>query len=273
MTSGTVLRAVLQLSLHAGFSIDTPELDLSGIGGPDFKASAGLEASVYVNVADFKTNLTTSSSKEDDCAFFIEQSFQFAVGAAAGAYVGIGDQIWGPQPETEIPLFPTTFTGACLPQATSLSVAARLEAKSPQGEHAAVEDGSLTTTTLRKEVTYTARLCGETGAINCPANRETLREHVETETLVTSVPSGSKATWPASVTAAVRESKSFGDGVHSITSTSGAPKPSDSKSRGNDDSTGAFFDRKTGGVSNKVIVGVSIGLGVPLLLILGVILL
>lgn len=259
---GTVIRAVLQLSLRAGFALEAdlipgPDVELGPFNTEDFKAAAGLETRVYANIAELKTNITFGD--DDDCDLRVQQAFQLAVGAAAGAYVGIGNRTWGPMPETEVPMFPTTFAGECVtktkiePKTTGI-----VEPRAPE------DDSDLTTTTLTREATYTAVQCGETGAINCPANKETYREYAATETLMTSVASGSDATWPATITGAVN-TKDFGKGAVAITSSSGKPKPDDPKTADDDD---GFFDQETGGVSNKVIIGVSVGLGVPFIIAL-----
>lgn len=261
-TGGTVIRAVLQLSLRAGFELEVdllpgPEVELGSFNTEDFKGAVGLETEVYVNVADFKTNMTVSD--EDDCDLRIQQAFQFAVGAAAGAYVGIGEKTWGPRPETEIPMFPTTFADECITRPTAEpKTTGGIDARAPQDD-----DGELTTTTLTREATYTAVECGEKGAIYCPAHKETYKEHVATETLVTSVPSGSEAAWPETMTAV--STKSFGESAVPITTSSGKPEPDYSKS--GDDGEG-FFDQSTRGVSNKLIVGVSVGVGVLVLVCL-----
>jgi hypothetical protein len=56
----------------------------------------------------------------------------------------------------------------------------------------------------------------------------------------------------------------LGSNVQSATSISATNGPSTSR---------PFFDRDTGGVSNRVIVGVSIGLGVPMLILVVAVLL
>lgn len=260
-----MIRAVLQLSLRAGFTFEIdaipgPEVELGPFNTEDFKAAIGLETKVYANIADFKTNITVAD--EDDCDLRVQQAFQFAVGAAAGAYVGIGEKTWGPVPETEIPLFPTTFVDECITRSTAEPKSTGgINARAPQDED---EDaGELTTTTLTREATYTAVECGETGSINCPAHKQTYKEHVATETLVTSVPSGSEAVWPETVTAAAVSTKGFGDGAVPITSSSGKPEPDDPKKEDDDE---GFLEGSSGGVSNKVIIGVSVGLGVPVII-------
>ena len=263
VAGSTVVRAVLQLSLRAGFAIETDlipgaEVDIGPFSTEDWKFAAGLETRLYANIADFKSNFTIFD--EDDCDLRIQNSFQFAVGAAAGAYVGVGQRTWGPQPETEVPLFPTTFADECIryaPQPTG-GIKARQED----------DDDDLTTTTLSREVTHTAVQCGETGAVHCPADKETLVESITEETFVTSVSSGVEPTWPET-TGTVVKTKEFGDGAQRITTESRRPVPTDEDATGDDSDD--FFEQETGGVSNKLIVGLSVGLGVPALVILVVV--
>lgn len=110
------------------------------------------------------------------------------------------------------------------------------------------------TTTLSRTMTYTAVQCEETGVVNCPASAEIRRTRTEVETLVTAVPDGSTATWPESITAVSVDTRSFGDGAVSINTYTGEPEAD-----GDED------DGKTGGVSNDVIIGVSVGVGVPVI--------
>lgn len=265
VTGGTVIRAVLQLSLRAGFAVEVdlipgPEVELGPFDTEDFKGAAGLETRVYANIADFKTNITVFD--EDDCDFRVQQAFQFAVGAAAGAYVGIGEKTWGPTPETEIPLFPTTFADSCIIKSTAEPTTTAVVERRQDDE-----DDELETTTLTREATYSAVECGETGAINCPANQQTVMERVVTETLVTAVPSGSEAEWPETITPAVVSTRDFGDGAVAMTTSSGRPEPEEADDDDDDDDDD-FFSEKTGGVSNKLILGLSIGIGGPVLIAL-----
>lgn len=270
VTGGTVIQAVLQLSLRAGFTFETdllpgPEVELGPFSTEDWKFAAGLETRLYANVADFKTNITVFD--EDDCDLRIQHAFQFAVGAAAGAYVGVGSRTWGPQPETEVPLFPTTFADECITRAVRPTASPTASIEARQDDEEDDEDDELTTTTLSRDVTHTAVQCGETGVINCPPDKETLIESISEETLVTAVSSGVEPTWPETTGTAV-ETKEFGDGAQPITkSHSRRPIPTDGDTE-DEDEVDEFFNQETGGVSNKLIIGLSVGLGVPALIIL-----
>jgi hypothetical protein len=226
-------------------------------------ASAGLETRLYAHIADWTTNITTTifeeeDDQDEDCLLTVQNSFQFVVGAAAGAYVGIGNRTWGPSPETEIPLFPTTFADKCLiPTAPTASAIA---GRQDDGE----ADDSVETTTLEREVVHTAKSCGDPKAINCPASLETVMIHTITETLVTTVPPGSEATWPETTAATVSRTIDFGNDSHGITSSSEVPESEETEASADDEES--VLDGETAGVSNKVIIGVSVGVGVPVLI-------
>jgi hypothetical protein len=83
-------------------------------------------------------------------------------------------------------------------------------------------------------------------------------------TLSTMVPSGTNVTYPESTATSVSRTIAFGKSVNQVGSTSGAPS---SYLPGATGFTGTLKGSH-GGVSNKVILGVSIGLGVPVLLTL-----
>jgi hypothetical protein len=79
------------------------------------------------------------------------------------------------------------------------------------------------------------------------------------------VPSGSTATFPATTQSLVASTIAFGANAKALASTSGAPT---SYIPGPTSTSGIVrvIDRKIGGVSNKLIIGVSVGIGLPALL-------
>ncbi|VUC23433.1 unnamed protein product [Clonostachys rosea] len=259
-TAGTVIHAILRLSVRAGFAFEVdllpgPEIELGPFNTEDWKASAGLETTLYVNVADLKSNITAFG--EEDCPLQIEESFQFAIGAGAGAYVGIGEQTWGPRPQTEIPILPTTFAKTCLSQEAQ-------ETGKPRAQKAEAESG-VETVTLSRDITYTAKGCIEPGVIDCPGSAQVLKEYKSKETLITTAPAGASVTWPETIVARVTSTRDFGENAVGInTSTSSSPTPS--ATGGEQQNDEGFFNQSSGGVSNKLIIGLSVGLGVPILL-------
>ncbi|UQC81866.1 uncharacterized protein CLUP02_07352 [Colletotrichum lupini] len=265
-SAGVELKAILRAGFSAGIEISSPvdskeiELFNNTIKVPG--ASAGIEVSVFANIAELSTNVTAlSTPDENGCVLRAVNAYQFALGAAAGASVQIGDRIWGPVPNTQIPLFYTTLGDACastrVPTTTATSVSASATDKEKRQEE-------LTTTTLSKKVTYTGIECVTIGLINCPPQLQTLRKFVATETFITAVASGVGAVFPVATKAVVQDVVSFGSNAQSLISSSGAPKeftPSPSASSTSTNPPGVL-DGDVGGVNKKTIVGVSIGAGV-----------
>ena len=205
------------------------------------------------------------------------QEYTLAVGVAAGATAALGDHTWGLEPNTTIPLFYTTLADVCAitadatPTPTTGAVAARQ----------AADDPALETTTLTTKLLYTGISCVSPGLAACPQSLQTTSLRTETKTLVTAVPPGVTPTFPASTALTVASTIPFGKQVNKLAATSGAPVsyvpppplPSSSarpsgkgdKGWGGDvlDDVGEVFNGQTGGVSNKLIIGLSVGLGVP----------
>ncbi|KAF6804701.1 glycolate oxidase [Colletotrichum sojae] len=261
-SAGAVLKAALRVGINAGIEIASPvpsrEVELFNKEVKIPGASAGVEVVVFANVVELSTNVTALAEPDDDgCILRAVNAYQFAVGAAAGASVAIGDRIWGPTPETQIPIFYTTLADGCAsrraPSTTTVVAATATPGKSKRDEN-------LTTTTLSEKVTYTGIECLTTGLVNCPPALQTLRKFVTTETFVTAVASGVTAVFPKATQAVVQNVESFGSGVKSMISTSGPPEvftPIASAIGGTNPA--AILEGKVGGVDKKVIVGVSIG--------------
>jgi hypothetical protein len=249
--------------LTPGFDIEVGDFSLD-----DFTtATAGIEARVYANVAELVTNVTANTDEASDCALEVVQEYTFAVGVAAGATAGIGGHIWGPVGATEVPLFSTTLANVCAIGAAAATPSATLTGR------AAEDDNSLTTTTLTREQTFSAMQCASTGLVECPASLLTVHENIRTETLVTAVPSGSKASFPEPANDQVISTIAFGINAKDMVSETPTPTPTSQPSgddNENDDSTTDrikdVVDGNTNGVNNKLIIGLSVGLGVPAIL-------
>ncbi|KAI9157967.1 hypothetical protein HJFPF1_05952 [Paramyrothecium foliicola] len=274
--AGAVLRGVIQLSLRSGFSFATPdivpgdELLIGDFDLNDLTASAGIEARVYANVAELVTNVTANTDDDAECALNVIQEYAFAVGAAAGATAGIGPHVWGPVGATEKPLFATTLASKCAIDGPKVTPTPTLAERAPQED-----DEEMTTTTLTTEQTFIATLCASTGLVACPASLRTVQESIATRTLVTAVPSGVEASFPEETTLEVLSTVDFGNDAKSMVSETPTPTPTPTpESEDNDDIQDTIKDikdainGKSGGVSNKLIIGLSVGLGVPFLLAL-----
>jgi hypothetical protein len=253
-SAGAVVKAVLRIGIHSGLEIASP-LD---------KFSAGVEVGVFANVAEFVTNVTAAPDGDSSgCELRIMQSYQLALGAAAGASVAVGTQRWGPTPETQIPIWYTTLADVCAIQgrstAAATSTTAAVTARAEAGE------GDLIVTTITTEVIYTAVACKSTGLVDCPASLQATSKFTTTKTSVTAAPSGSEAMFPTTARRTVVSTIAFGSNAKALIPTTGSPvsyvpPPSSTSSHGANGIVGtAARDAK------KIIIGVTIGVGVPVL--------
>ncbi|KAI1453892.1 hypothetical protein F4805DRAFT_469739 [Annulohypoxylon moriforme] len=263
--AGGLLNAVLRLGVKAGFELETPGVAIPSLSFTT-KASAGVGVSVWADIAEFATNVTAAPEGDDTgCALKVEQTYQFGLGAAAGATLAIGAETWGPSPNTNIPIFYTTIADVCAIQGkttttTTVSTAAVT----------ARADESLTPTTLTSKATFTGTGCLTTGLVNCPASLQTTTKVTSTLTYITSVASGVDATFPASTGTGVAALVPFGTNKKSIDATSGTPvsytPPPPTSSSGDSTVSAEHPLGEVGGVDKRIIIGVCVGVGVPLLL-------
>ncbi|CZR52289.1 uncharacterized protein PAC_02166 [Phialocephala subalpina] len=254
-SAGVVLTALLRLGLQVGINVEAPPFKIEHVEVGTF--SSGAAVGVWMNVAEFITNVTSGPTGDGtNCDLMVEEAYSMAIGAQAGATLAILGHTWGPTPNTSTVLFYTTLASSCL--ATTTSTSAALTAR-------AVEATGLTTTTLINSTTYTGTACLSTGLLNCPVSLQTTSKYTATSTLVTSVPSGSTATWPVTTQNSVANTIAFGTNVKNLESTSGTPTSFVPTTTPTSGITGVIHG-KTGGVSNKLIIGLSVGLGVPVLL-------
>jgi hypothetical protein len=209
----------------------------------------------------------------------VVEEYTLLVGANAGATVAVDDHTWGPTPHTQVPLWYTTLANVCAVGGSS-TVAGSAAVTSSGNGAAATSSGSaatsskggffnsllprqaLTTTTTKTTETYTATGCLSTGLVNCPASLQSISVNTVTKTLTTSIPSGSTASWAATTQNTV-STIAFGNNAHEINPSSGTPT---SYVPGPTSGITSIVDGKTGGVSNKIIIGVVVGVGLPLLL-------
>lgn len=244
--------------------IDLPDLTIfnTSISGPP-PIRGGIEIGVFANVAEFITNVTYTP--EEDCKLKVVESYQLALGAKAGATVAIDTHSWGPVAATSIPIFYTEMAEACAISKTRSSVATPTITPNPKAE----KRQDMTTTTITTKVTYTGVNCINPSLVNCPVSLQNTSQSTETRTLVTVVPEGSKVSFPVSVQDAVTTS-AFGSGAIRLDATSGSPVSyvPPPKKTGGDDGHTSPLDGEVGGVKKSVIVGVGVGLGVPVLLAL-----
>lgn len=271
--AGGTLKAALQISAHIGIevagSVDTPDIldplcDLVvNEDCPDLSVAAGLELAVYANIFETETSLTFDV--ESECDLHVNQSFQFAVGAIAGASVAVGDLTLGPALETSTPIWFATF-GACALQAeptttTTISPAVTARAEAMKRE----------LTTVSTKVVITGIGCESVGLLDCPVSLQTVTKYTTTSYLTTDIASDEEATFPATAANTVVTAIPFGASAKSLPSTTGhpetfTPQPTsepDDPFGGNDkdDESKSSLDRKS------LIIGLSVGLGVLVLVV------
>ncbi|KAI1108152.1 hypothetical protein F5Y14DRAFT_445686 [Nemania sp. NC0429] len=265
------LKATLRIGLYAGIAISD--------GFDIFPLSFAAGGMVYADVAEFTTNITAVADGDDSgCALRVQQGYQFALGAAAGVMAEIGDVTWAPGTSTQTPIFYTTLADECVWYVTGTAAVAStdtvptpapalLEARQQEDTDTAV---MMTTTTLSEDVTYTGQMCLSTGLVACPASLRSVRKIKSTRTLVVTVPSGSEATFPATTRDAIGETIPFATNVKSVDATTGIPvsyvPPPPPPSSSATTAAGGPGDGSGGQPPNiPLIVGLSVGLGVPFL--------
>ncbi|KAI0968391.1 hypothetical protein F4678DRAFT_442907 [Xylaria arbuscula] len=268
-----VLTAKLRFGMHAGVSLENDDL------GPFIPVSTGTEVLVYADLAEFTTNITAVPDGDDsDCQLRVQQGYQLALGAAAGATLAIGPETWGPYPSANIPIFYTTLIDEC---AQSVTKTASTITTTPTPSVAARADHNMTTTTtLSDKVTFTGLVCISTGLTECPASLQSTTKVTSTRTLVVEVLSGSKASFPPTTQDTVSETIPFTKNIKTVAATTGSPvsyvpppppptsSPSSSSTAvtaGPGGDAGESGDGKLASRTRSLIIGLSVGLGVPFL--------
>ncbi|TRX90705.1 hypothetical protein FHL15_008480 [Xylaria flabelliformis] len=267
-----VLSAKIRVGMHAGISLESNQINEFGLVG------AGAEVLVYADLAEFTTNITAVPDGDDgDCQLRVQQAYQLALGAAAGATLSFKKHTWGPDPSTKIPIFYTTLADECAKSVTKTTSTAVIDTSTPKV--AARADENMTTTTLTDEATFTGLVCVSTGLSECPASLQSTTEAVSTRTLIITVPSGSEATFPATIQNMISETVPFSKNIKAVAATTGSPisyvppppPPPPPSSTATTADSGDRSDRSspTGkvGVNTPLIIGLSVGLGVPFLAI------
>ncbi|KAH8893661.1 hypothetical protein GQ53DRAFT_821593 [Thozetella sp. PMI_491] len=226
------LSAVLRARFGAGLGIGSPDISVAGVKIET--ASVGVEADVFANLAEFRFDFAKGSGSNG--CLNMDESYQLAVGAGIGATLAAGPRTWGPELSTSVPIFSTTSTGACATSATSSAAAIRRD-----------ESGANTLSTV---VTYTATACLSTGAVNCPASLQTTKIVSSTSTYI-----GSLTTIPPTTQMSVGSTIAFGRNANEAFSTTSSPVPYSGGS-----GSGSSTDNHRG-----LIIGLCVGLGVPIL--------
>ncbi|KAH8156889.1 hypothetical protein CIB48_g11358 [Xylaria polymorpha] len=265
--SGTRLR----VGMHAGISLESGEVI------PPVSWSAGTEVLVYADLAEFTTNITAVPEGDDSgCQLRVQQAYQLALGAAAGVTIAILQETWGPDPSTKIPIFYTTLADQCAESVTRTSSIAAITTPTPT--LAARAGNNMTTTTLTDAVTFTGLVCVSTGLSECPASLQSTTKVISTRTLVVTVPFGSKATFPDTTQNSILETIPFSNNIKVVAATTGSPisfvppppPPSSTVTAadsGGQGEKGGKPPAGKAGANTPLIIGLTVGLGVPFLAI------
>lgn len=172
---------------------------------------AGIEVAVLANVAELVTDIT-STPDDEFCKLPMSQEYSFALGAAAGATVFIGDHTYGPVAETSTPIWYTTMTGLCASEAQTTATAIPFASTQANGRR---DDSDMEI--LSTEITHIGTLCPQSLSGNCPLSQRTTTKYIENRLLTTAT------AWPETVMDVVSAFEPFGANVQNMTSSSGMP--------------------------------------------------
>jgi hypothetical protein len=215
-----VFDATIRMGVTAGLNMS------EDLGKDLIKLAAGSSATVYADLARFTTNITTPDTlqlgaRDDSCRMPVVESYEFGLGALAGAFVQFGDEKWGPTPETSVQIYYTTLYSACAVDRASATSAAGGR-KSVPALLAARAD--LTPTEVTSVVTVTNVVCQSAGLRNCPASLQTTFQVTTTSTAIVPVAEGEEPVFPATATTGRPESVvAFGGAVQRLKGSSGSP--------------------------------------------------
>ncbi|KAH6683655.1 hypothetical protein F5X68DRAFT_263050 [Plectosphaerella plurivora] len=239
---GIVLTALLRASISAGINIETP-LDMSiEAFGQNYSipsAGGGVSVLLYADLAKLTTTISTEVGEDEgeDCAIGAIEEFEVALGAAAGASVYLYDRTWGPTAATHTPVFYTTLGRVCIAEEAAATPAVVLR-----------QEEVVTTTT----VTYTGVKCTSAGVLDCPASAQSVHKETAVETRAAGGQPGLSTV-------------GFGGKALSLGATSGRPVSwvPPPPTAGVDEKVGQHDEQ---GVNMGLVIGLSVGLGVPALL-------
>lgn len=232
---------------------------------------------------------------EEECKLKVEAFYTFALAVAAGATIEALGNTWGPSPNSSIPVFHTKIGGFCAtlttptPTVTATATSNLEERGSPKlnwlprmtpppllDRLFGRQEEELVTTTISSTATFFGQVCKSPGLVNCPVSLQESTTMKSVMTLVTVVPDGVIPTFPATQMNSVSSIPEFGPNVHKMVSSVSGPPTSYDPSATDDgflpkvseaiEDVKDFLDKDTNGVSNKVILGVSLGLGIPVLI-------
>lgn len=267
-TGGVVFDATLRLGVTAGLNMS------QDLGNELIKLAAGSSATVYTDLARFTTNITAPESlelaaRDDGCLMPVVESYEFGLGAMAGAFVQFGEEKWGPTPNTSVQIYYTTLYSACAMNPASATAAVEARQRAPA---LLAGRADLTATRVTSVVTITNVLCQSAGLRNCPASLQTTVQVTTTSTTIVSVAEGEEPVFPATATSGqVDTVTAFGEGVQKLKGSSGSPvsyvPPVATDSSDNEDGVSGVIDdakdeyRGMSEETKRLVIGLSAGLG------------
>jgi hypothetical protein len=283
-SAGVVLSASLRIGIYTGLTIGAPP-GLSSVPWME-KMEGGIQLSVFANLAEFITNVSYVPN-DPECEIKAVQEFQVALGAAAGMSVAIDVVTWGPVAETKVPIWNTQLAEVCASKGTprptptpatatvtptSSAESSASATPSPTSE-ANKKRQEMETTELKTTITHTAVGCASSAPAGCPVSLQQTAQSEEVRTTTITYPSGSEPPpFPGAMQTTIPENSArlFGTNVQSIDKTSGSPTvytPPPTKETGKESGKiDEALDGEVGGVSKKLIVGVSVGIGGALII-------
>ncbi|KAH4182446.1 hypothetical protein HBH42_221880 [Parastagonospora nodorum] len=263
-TAGVSIAAALRIGIHCGIEVAPTGAPGKLPGGPEVRA--GIEVALVAHVAESITNITYAPD-DKDCKLKVEQEYNFALGAIAGASVGLKVSLLGVPMQTLGPVITTStaiFTST-LPPGCAISASPKVSPS--QITLAANKRGDLSTKILTSKITTSGVSCQLSGVINCPVSMQKTIKTTYTKYHTTAVPSGADPTFPASTFDSIESLKPFGTRVGTMQVLSGSPtRFTASAEATNADPTHAKdAGTKSNGNGKEIGIGVGVGLGVPLI--------
>jgi hypothetical protein len=262
--AGVSIVAVLQIGIHCGIEVAPTEVPGKLPGGP--KIRAGIEVALVAHDAEFITNVTYAPD-DKNCKLEVEQEYNFAVGAIAGALVGLKVPLLVVPMQTMGPLITAStaiFTSIHPPRC---AISASPQVSSSQITVVANKREDLSTKILTSKITTSGVSCQLSGVVNCPVSMQKTTKTTYTKYHTTAVPAGAEPTFPASTFDSIESLKPFGTRVGTMQVLSGSPtRFTASPEATNADPTHAKnAGAKSNGNGKEIGIGSGVGLGVPLI--------
>ncbi|KAK4221720.1 hypothetical protein QBC38DRAFT_117916 [Podospora fimiseda] len=259
-SNAAALRGMLRVSLNTALELNTVKLPgssiaekfdkLIGTSGADFfTVRTGVEAGVVLEVAEFATNVTSwPGGREDgkECNKRIAEEYTFGLGATAVPTIALGPATaFDDKPLSIIPVFTTTMTPRCVN-----IVFEPAPTRSPNQKR---QGNKETLAEISTEIIQTYDMCDVSN--NCVGNGRHLFTTTQTFSTTITTTRGVIPTFPIALKNSLDKRSSpstFGKSSFDIKPTSGPPK--------------VYVESDKGSGGNKVVIGVMVGLVMPLLI-------